>query len=418
MKHTRIIAALLASCSIACTSCGSAENLMKAAGLTPTVTIPDAPADDYSHLDAFTGQLWSTVCQKMGDENILISPLSAYIALMMCANGAEGDTLAAFGLDEAALDGINADIAALVGWLADNKGSTDLTVANSVWVQEGYEVSPTYLGVLADSFAAEAFSADLPSSVGKVNSWIEDKTRGLIKDMLDKIEPDTVMLLINALYMKAMWDHDFDADDTYDQTFTAWDGSFATTEFMHNGTRNEQIIDNDDMVGIVMPYDDEKLAMVAVMPQSEDVHLDELSAMFDITNGGKYSFKGLADSAKSERTRLSFPKFTVETSVTLSDVLCGMGLEIAFTDAADFSKMSASGEPELFIGDVLQNAKIIVDEEGTEAAAATVIMVDATSAFIEEKEPRVLEFNRPFIYAVIDQVSGAVLFCGQYNTAR
>ena len=367
----------------------------------------EAEPIDARALNEFSSKLWAALANG---KDTALSPLSAYLALAMCAAGARGDTLEAFnllGFDDP--EGAYDMIEALTSQLSSTGGETELLIANSIWVDNAFNVREDYLQLLDEKFAAEAFSEHLSGAAGKVNNWISDKTRGMIQNMLDEIDPSVVTLLVNTIYMDAKWQTPFDKSVTDTRTFHSVDGD-ADAEFMHRRS-DELVIDDDELgvTGVVLPYDDGRLIFTAIMPDDESVTTSDLISKLQ----GDKSIDRLAAGACSEKVILSLPKFEIKSSMSLKSALSAIGMADAFGESADFSGIgaSASGQSPT-IGEVLQNARIRVDESGTEAAAATVVMMRLT-AFVPEEPPRVLCFDRPFVWAVVDSASGAILFCGQ-----
>ncbi len=411
MKH-RSFFALLLTLTLLLSSCGPV-NLMSQAGIR--IGLPKSGGTfDYSGTDLFQLSLWQAVAENLTTEdNALISPLSAAVALSMAAEGASGDTRKAFeavGLTEPeALGSLLAALTELDG--------TAFTSANSLWLNESnahFTPLPTYLEAVGTKLGAEMFSTDAGSMVSRVNSWISDRTGKQIKKMLEELSPDTAMLLVNALTLKAFWKYDFEKSDSCQRTFFQWNGLFEAADYLYNGTRNEQVYENKDLIGVVMPYEDGRLAFTALMPTDRETTTAELTAM--IGAEGKYSLKELVDGASAQYVDFYFPKLELKTDVSLAKPLCDMGLEVAFDhDRADFSAMGST-DGSIWVDNVLQSAVLKVDEEGTTAAAATVVVIAADGCAIEDTEPpRVIEFNRPFLYAVVDTDTGAILFCGQVN---
>lgn len=376
--------------------------------------------DDFSEIDGgyemlgkFSDRLWGEVAGKAE----VLSPISAYMALAMTAGGARGTTLDAFGClgigsgeSELSAKEAGAKMRALIDSLTAKKGSTKLSIANSVWVDEKFELKKDFVKFLKKYYSADAFSENLPASVGKVNSWIEEKTNGLICDMLDEIDPATALLLINTIYMDAKWAVPFEKEATYKEDFTSASGEKVSVDMMHRIGRMSTI-DADGLEGIVLPYDDGRLQFVALMP-TEGTTSELISTLV-----GERSIGALATTAKTERVRLTLPKLELSSAISLKQPLIAMGMGEAFGDSADFSGL-CEGDTGFCISEVLQNARLRLDEEGTEAAAATVVSVKTTS-IIHEAPPREMAFDKPFVWAVVDtgssDESGIVLFCGQVD---
>jgi len=343
------------------------------------------------------------------EENPVISPLSVMLALGMVANGASGDTQSAFEtvLGGAALnlEQINAACKAAMERYETRVGSTKFHIANAIWIQNEFKVEPDFLQKNADWYGAGAFSADFldGNTVDAVNNWVSAQTEGLIKKMVSEFSPDTVMLLMNTIYMNNTWRRTFDAEKTLDAPFSKADGSLVTVPFLNNGTRQEKYIDGGRETGVLLPYDDGRFGFVALLPE-ENTPVREYIASLDADRMYK-----LIQAAKETSVRLSLPKFEAEYTATLNEALSGIGLGIAFDpNRADFSGISAGQG--LYIQNVLHHAVLKVNEKGTEAAAATGVAVGVTSAPADDFIT--LTFNRPFVYAIVDLETGLPIFLG------
>ena len=403
----KMIAGVIAA-GITLTSCGSLPTYLSSQQGIAKNTLAQASDEsrDYSKLDEFSMKLWKNAAN---DTTNAISPFSAYIALAMCANGAAGETLAEFaplGFTNNDNTELNAAIAALIKEVTSQESDVRLKIANSIWVDDSLTIKDEYSNLLTDYYTAELFCVDLPSSKDAANSWIEEKTNGLIEDMIDKISPDALLMLINTLYLNADWESEFNAYATHKSEFHAFNET-RTEEFMHCND-SMRVIDVDDCVGVVLPYSGGRLEFCAVMPNDEALTTSELITRLE----GNDSISDLARDAKSEQVILSLPKFEVKTSIALNETLQDMGLVKMFGSSADFSLITDSSDG-IKVDDVLQDIYIRVDEKGTEAAAATVVI--KAGGLAEPIEARELKFDRPFIWAIYDSVSGAVLFCGEYN---
>lgn len=370
----------------------------------------EVPAD-FSGLDSFSERIWAEVA---GEADVF-SPLSAYLALAMVSGGARGSTLDSFGClgigsgeGLKSADEVGADMRLLIDSLAKTEGSTKLSIANSVWVDKNYALRDEYSEFLTKYYAADSFSLELSKSAGKVNSWISEKTNGMIPKMLDEIPRDVALMLINAIYMDAKWADPFDKFNTRLEDFTNVSGEKTQVEMMHK-TSHMRTIDSEGLEGVVLPYDDGRLQFVALMPTDGSTTSELISKL----NGGS-SIGSLAESASGERVRLSLPKLELEAKIELNKPLESLGMGGIFASGADFSGLCDS-DSGFCVSEVLQVAKLKLDEAGTEAAAVTVVSVKTTS-MIHEDPPRVMAFDKPFVWAVADSQTGAVLFCGQVET--
>lgn len=408
-----IAAALMVSLAASLASCGSKEAHMQLKTLTPDIASPDVvDAIDnapYTALAQFCSKLHKVCAESAADgENTLVSPLSAYIALSMMKEGADGKTLEEM---EAVMGSVlPEDMRSLISHLITLE-ETQLAIANSVWLDSHFEPKEEFLRVLAEKYFAEGFQTELKNAESDVNLWIEEKTSGLIKNMLDKSSLDSsVMALVNAVYMKAKWAIEFSPEATRERQFTNADGTASTVDFMFRKA-NHKVIETDDYIGVSLPYSDATLEFVALMPNDNSLKIADLVAKV-ADNGG---WGAVANSAKIEQTKLYIPKFEHQSSTSLVETLKQMGIGAAFDPSAASFRGIAE---EIFVDGVIQNAVLKLDEGGTEAAAATVITVAPTSAMPPPLEVRTIDFDRPFAFAVVDTATGAVLFCGEHNSAK
>lgn len=369
-----------------------------------------APAEDgYAAIAQFGEQLLNGA-RASDEENPVISPLSAYTAMAMVYAGADGQTAAEFeDVLGVSSDEANELCAAIREKLTKKLGGTSLNAADSIWADDRVDVKQSYIEPLIKYYDVELLRKDLQAEgvVDDVNGWIEEKTNGLIPSALDSIDENALLLLVDTLYMDAKWEWPFQYDYTHILPFHAGDGD-VETDFMHESYYDREYIDDGQFEGIVLPYDDGRLAFVAVKPKDGGAFDAELT-------GG--SIASWLDSTKTARkVILSLPKFDVEYKMELGGVLQDMGLVQAFDqNEADFSAMGSSESGNLFLNRVLQNVRMRVDEEGTEAAAATVAEIAAGAAPLEEP-PVEIYFDSPFMYAVIDTDTNVPLFMGILDT--
>ncbi|HJB98936.1 MAG TPA: serpin family protein [Candidatus Flavonifractor merdavium] len=401
--------------------CGANPSAPRVAGAVSL--IPEHEAGDKGDFqarpqaDAAIGNLGARLLRavRRPGENTLLSPLSVTLALSMTANGAAGDTREEFEtLLGADVDALNENAASLLADYLALEGSTQSAIANSLWVDEMLTANDLFLERCAAFYEAGVYQADLGAEGTRnaVNDWIDQVTRGMIPQMLQKpLAEDTALLLVNALWLKTAWAEEFDPNDTDTHPFTAADGTVTDTDFLSNGVRTEGYFRTETAAGVVLPYDDGRLAFMAVLPDGGlDGWLEELDGE---------TFSHLLDSAEDTLVYLRMPKFEAEWGGSLSDALKDLSLESAFDPGqADFSALgSVEGGAPLFVGSVDHRAKIQVNEKGTEAAAATVVAVPA-GAEAEPMDPVELCLDRPFCYAVVDLERGVPLFLGTFETVE
>ena len=410
MKKRLIKLIALAMCAAMLTGCaasGGVKNLTDGVNAAD-VTLPEVT--DYTMIgDLGAGLMQYAAAQEA--ENPVLSPLSAYLCLAMLMPGANENTKAEFekilGADWDYVSALAADIAAQ---LEKTGGSTKLDLANSIWTDDDKAViEEEWLKTVKAYFGPDIYSADLPSSeaLKAINKWVNDKTNGMIPKLHDdNYDKDTIMVLLNALYMKADWAHKFDAESTYDREFTKADGSAVTVPFMNMYEAYESYIKTEDAEGIMLPYDDGRLAFIALKPGSGDAR-----GYASSLTGAK--LKELIAAAKADTfVTVNMPKFSTGYSVYLTDALKAMGMTDAFDpDLADLSGAGRGVDGPLYISYVFQRVKVDVDEEGTEAAAVTEIAT-AEGCALPADEPIVLTFDKPFVYAIVDTETGVPLFAG------
>lgn len=348
---------------------------------------------------------------KQAGESTLLSPLSVILALSMAANGAEGETMAQFQetMGGVSLEALNAACQSLLSDYRQLGGSTRASIANSLWVDPEGQISEEFTGRCMGIYGAEVFQGELSSSgiVNEVNRWVSKQTKGLIPELVQQPFPeDTAALLVNALYLNNTWELEFDPISTYPRKFTHSGGQVEQMDFLHHST-DLLYLQGEDAQGVVLPYDDGRLAFAAILPDSPD-----LGGWLDSLNGNALS--QLVQGADEQRfLHLAFPKFEAEWSGSLQDILKDMGLEAAFTPGqADFSRMGDHPNG-YYLSEVIHAAKLQVNEKGTEAAAAT--LVAAGDGAPPPAEGIELLLDRPFLYGIFDRQNGIPLFLGTFE---
>ena len=339
-----------------------------------------------------------------GENNPVISPLSAYYALAMAALGAGGEIRAAF---EAVLgrdpETLARDLRTLTQQLTGTSGSTELNIAGSVWTDEDFTIDPTFARAMADYFDALALSRDFgaPRTVDEINTWVAERTEGLIEELIESIDPEVFMLLINTLYFSARWAEAFNPMTEYQGVFHPDTGGSIEAPFLTTGRNALAVSVTDTYEAVMLPYDDGRLGFLIARP-TDGTSVRDFAASQDL--GAMIAGLELHD-----EVQVHMPKLDLEFEIRLNDQLKAMGLEDAFDpDLADFSGLLEEDCP-LWIGFVLQKVRLLVDEEGTEAAAATAVAVFGTSFPLDLIE---LIFDTPYLYAIYDLETGIPLFMG------
>lgn len=410
MKKRLIKLIALVMCAAMLTGCAASGGVKNLTDGVEPVDMDAVGTDDYTMIgDLGAGLMRYAAAQS--DENPVLSPLSAYLCLAMLMPGAKENTKAEFekimGADWQYVSALAANIASE---LTGVKGNTRLDIANSIWTDDDKAViEEEWLKTVKAYFGPDIYSADLPSSeaLKAINKWVNDKTNGMIPKLHDdNYDKDTIMVLLNALYMKADWAHKFEGQDTYDREFAKADGSTVTVPFMNMFEAYESYIKTEDAEGIMLPYDDGRLAFIALKPGSGDARGYAASL-----TGAKLK-EAIAAAKADTFVTVNMPKFSTGYSVYLTDALKAMGMTDAFDPfLADLSGAGRGVDGPLYISYVFQRVKVDVDEEGTEAAAVTEIAT-AEGCALPADEPIVLTFDKPFVYAIVDTETGVPLFAG------
>jgi serine protease inhibitor len=357
--------------------------------------------------NSFAMDIFKKVAENASEsDNIIISPLSISCALSMTLNGANGATRDAM-LEALRVNGITPEI---INNSYKNLSEALLTVdkrvlisiANSVWTENKFVVKKPFTDILTEFYNAESRSFDItdPLAPKQMNSWIESKTNGLIKNMIDKLNDNTVMLLINAIYFKGKWKSQFDAQNTIQRSFNKPGGVSSEVPMMKQ-TSDFKSFKGDGFMLAEFPYGQGNFVMDVILP--DDIN-GVKSIIPLITNN---SFKGWLDQMSEKKTNLSFPRFKYGYKKQLKDVLTTMGMGIAFTDNADFSNIS---DIALLINDVTHQAFIETNEEGTEAAAATIVDIGTTAM---PADPLIINIDHSFIYIIRETSTNSILFMGR-----
>lgn len=371
----------------------------------PTQAPPKSPAD------TFTSDFYQQIA-AMEEQNFMVSPMSLRIALAMLANGTQNETQAQIqkitGISE--LADYNQTIRDLIAaYAADEK--TTLSIANSIWMNEDYlknhfnikepaDFSDTYKETIKEFYGGASSVVNDKNAVKTINSWIEDHTNGKIKDMLT--DSGFLYALVNALYMNADWQRPFAKEATQNDTFHQADGTQAQIPFMWQ-TDYFEYLKTEQYQAVRLPYQSDRgLSMYVVLPER---------------GADPTAFLGRQKEMQMKKVALSLPKFKIESFYTLNDILKSMGMSKAFSPSGVFAPMTENSPLPLFVSQVLQKTYIAVDEKGTEAAAATVISVDAGSPGPQPEEIVEFKADRPFSYFICDDLTGETLFMGRYACA-
>lgn len=364
-------------------------------------------------LNRFGIKLFKTETTSAQSKNVVISPFSVGMALGMTHNGAANKTLTAMKktleLDGLNTQEINVGFQNLAKDQAEKNAGVTVALANSIWVQNGFELNPELVSTAKDFYLSEIRNLNFSEASAKdtINQWASEKTQGTIRTILDEpISPSTVMFLINAFYFKGKWLHPFDKAKTVDGVFKLEDGQKKTVKMMSLQEREPELrhLADGDLDLVVLPYKDSDIDLILLVPRGQKKVKDVLSSF------SEKQWASWVDSTMSKKATLSLPRLDIGFEKDLKGSLSTMGMKEAFTLSADFSRL-AKPKKNLYIAQVKHKTQLKLDEEGTEAAATTTVVMTKS---IPMKEDRfTLVVDRPFAFALYRKDIGLFLFLGQ-----
>jgi len=353
----------------------------------------------------FGFKLFPKITAAKKDSNIFISPLSISLALSMACNGAVGPTADAIrqtiGFEGLTMSEINQNSQSLVSLLTGLDPAVKFNAANSVWNRFDFKLEPVFVTTLKKYYNAEVtaldFAGNTNACIDIINNWVSDKTEGKIDEIIADIHPNTILFLINALYFKADWNLQFDPDKTADADFFLAAGSTIRHPMM-NITSNFEYFDAEDFQAIDLKYGNKRFSMTIFLPKPNRTLTNFLSECT------AENWQVWLNNFTSHEVALTLPKFTIEFDIELKKILSTLGMEIAFTNEADFSRINALRD--IYISKVKHKTFIELDEEGTEAAAVTLV------EFREKSTGTAVTLNRPFMFIIRDHHADTIMFMG------
>jgi serpin B len=386
----------------------------------PRITSPNVSADDRALLvdgnNAFVFDLYQALREE--NDNIFYSPYSISLALTMTYAGARGETAKQMAdtlhylISQEQLHPAFNSLDLELGKRGEGARGKDgegfrLNIVNAIWGQEDYKFLAQFLDVLAENYGAGLRSLDFVNAPGQsritINDWVSDNTEGRIEDLIPDgiINPATVLVLTNAIYFNAAWQYPFEDSWTIDGPFYLLNGDKVTVPMMRQKERFGYA-DGEDYQAVELPYDGGELSMVILLPQK-----GQFKAFEDTLDGQQIA--DIIENLRHQQVELTIPKFTYESKFMMKKILSRMGIRNAFLpEIADLSGID--GTQSLFIEEVIHQAFVEVDEAGTEAAAATAVVVTLTAA---PGEPKEVTIDRPFIFMIRDIETGTILFVGR-----
>lgn len=377
-------------------------------------TVPEVGANEEGPvMSGFPLQLFQEVAKEHPEANVLVSPFSVKTALTMTYNGAAGDTRKEMGkaLGFSALGSVEEAAAReqlVLNSLRQPGMNTQLEIANALFGEKSINFKPEFISVNKQYFGAQVNSIDFksPDAVTTINKWVSEHTHEKIPTIIEQVGEDAILYLINAIYFKGAWQHKFDKALTKPGDFYLIDGSTKKVAMMHLSRDDFRYYETGDFKIVSLPYTDGRLSMYVILPGKEtSLAAFEASLMPQM-------WSDLVNRLHKSEGRLTLPRFKLEDKMTLKEVLCRMGLALAFDPAkADFSEMSEMKQ-RIYISQVFHKTFMEVNEEGTEAAAATGVEMSVTMAMANPPPPFEMVVDRPFLIALRDNKTDSLLFMG------
>ena len=405
-----LVGAIVAGCASQAAAMAEATSQATRAEVMPADATQAAASIDAFGFDFYKRDLTS-------GGNAVVSPTSIVLALSMAQAGARGETASEM---DAVLHSVSATgggnginsldqtLAGFSGSYKDARGTEHqltLRIANAPFAQRGLQLQQPFLDALASRYGAGLRLVDFQNDAGGacrlIDGWVGDQTEGRIPRLLDSLDPTTRLVLVNAIYLKAPWQTPFDEKTTNPEAFTLPDGSQVKVPTMSLDLSEGRYASGTGWQAVELPYAGGSLAMTIVVPNELAVFEGSLDAT---------RFAQIAAGLRAADVDLTLPRFKIETKSQLNSALAQMGMPLAFDPGrADFSGITT--QEQLYISKVVHQANIAVDENGTEASASTAVVMAAAS--MAPSQPVTLHVDRPFIFAVRDTKTGAILFLGR-----
>jgi serpin B len=360
--------------------------------------------------NSFATSLFSQVALQEQGKNFFISPLSVSMALAMTLNGANGQTYSdmqkTLGLGGLSNGEINQSYQSLMTMFGNLDPSVTFNIANSIWYRNTFQVLDSFITVDSTYFNSEVRSLNFndPSAADVINSWVSSNTNGKIPSIISPpIDRGVMMYLINALYFNATWKYTFDTANTKQHPFYLSNGSSESDSMMVVHDTLDYYSDANFQV-VELPYGNGDYSMLVLLPvTSSSANLSTALSQSEVNN--------IVSGLSPQDVQLTLPKFKVEYSTSLKNVLTQMGMGIAFTGGADFTRINPVGG--LDISDVLHKTYVEVSEKGTEAAAVTVVTVATVSIGSgHQSGPIMVDVNRPFLFLIKENHNNTIMFMG------
>ena len=421
MKKTFNNIALTATVLLALSACSSTKKISdnKSNDIVSMTTeeeidpefmvLSDAQYDLVKRNNNFALNLFS---EMKGVGSNVVSPMSVTYLMAMLANGAEASTreeiMNAIGAKDFDIDEMNAFYAYLIRRAKTTDKQTTLNIANYIALNKEFKLKNKFASTIADSYqgAVESLEFTNPESTKRINGWCSEHTNNMIPTIIDQVEPSAVAYILNAIYFNGTWTDKFDKNNTKKEQFNGYTRDIMYVDMMHRNAKY-YYTSNDVYSAVTLPYGSGAYSMTVILP-NEGKFISDLTKKLNAD-----TIASLRRNMEECLVDLKLPRFTTEMKLPLKGIVAKLGAPSMFdATRADFSSF-ANGN--VYVSEMLQKAKIEVSEEGTKAAAVTMGMVKLTS--MRPQEPRRVDFHcdRPFVYMIQDNYTGAILFMGQFT---
>lgn len=390
----KVLTAFFITTILAILSCGPAKKTAEVSSVPEAVnpsSIMEKPVIDKAK-QAFSMAMLKGTLGLRPEGNVILSPYSAGVAFTMLADGSIGKT------KEAIINALSCS--SYYGDVPYTDSLNIVKTANSLWLNGGLVVKGEYAENLKNNYNAQIYAKDNgdPFTVEAVNQWCADHTENLIDKILEYLDPETRMILMNALYFKAPWEVAFDANATYKEVFHG-EKEDKEVDFMHKTSDVYGYAYNDGCTYVALPYKGDRYAMLIAMP-------DDITKIGNSLGADSF-LNALGYLRPGREVCLSLPKFKLEFEMVLNDLLSLLGAGIIFSPAADFSGIT---DEKLSVSQAIQKCVLEVNEEGSEAAAVTAIVFTRTSVNVDRVYVKI---NKPFLFAIYDTKDKSILFEGK-----
>lgn len=401
MKKLKILLPLLVIFIAGCETSSQFNNEIPMRELTPSEKLLVNSADN------FALKIFKKIADDEPGKNVFISPLSISMALGITLNGAEGNTYEAMrnalSLSGVTQQEINESYQSLIQLLTKIDSKVIMQIANSIWYRNTIPVKPDFIETNKKYFNAviNPMNFNDPATVNIINNWVKESTNGKIDNIVDKIDPQTIMYLINAIYFKGTWQYQFDKNKTMDDFFKKESGELVQCKMMNLET-DFYVSSNDTFTMLDLPYGKGNFSMTILLPAKDKQLKDVINTL---TNS---LWNSSINNLSKMKKQLYMPKFKMEYKIKLNETLKALGMEIAFDPYnANFKKIY-EGVGNAYISDVDHKTFVDVNEEGTEAAAVTSVTIGVTSIL-----DNIIRLDRPFVFVIREKNSGCILFIGK-----